>query len=53
MYNLNNKIITRIIEIIMHALILQDNKIIVIGNNNKISTSKIREITAIRKNKYK
>ena len=40
-YKPTNKIIRKIIEIIIHALILEDNIIIVIGNNNTISTSKI------------
>ena len=38
-------------EIIIHALILEDNMIIVIGNNNAISILKIRKITAIKKNR--
>ena len=39
-YNPINKIISKVIEIIIPALILEDNIIIVIGNNNTISTWK-------------
>ena len=37
----NHRIIRKVIEIIIHALILEYNKMVVIGNNNAISTPKI------------
>ena len=39
--------IRRIIESIMHALILEDNIIIVMSKDNAISISKIRKIAGI------
>ena len=41
----------KFIEIIIHALIFENNIIIAIGNNNAISTSKINKITGIKKNR--
>ena len=50
-YNPNNKIIRKIKAVIAHDWILQKWRIDAIGSKRVISTSKIKKITAIRKNR--